>query len=449
MSVFFIAYFLLCISTFILAYIFSLIVLKEKSEIVKSKLYIVIPLYCILCWAGYFMFAGNFFKNPSYDFLNYYYCGRRLLEDPKDLYKSDLRYGYRYGYKYLPNFAILIGLPLFFLPSVEFAYYVFFIINIFLGLIFTLLFNKLLVLLDVKRGVYRFLFLIAISNGWIVLQLYANNQIKYLVGVIILFIINREIQYTKHQIQKNFKYYFIHLNLFVFIVGLAQYFIFLLLIYLFHNISLKQLFKKENIKKYLTIIISFILQNIVFIIYPDLLFDFYEIYQKEQRRNDLKLKHFYLEYIDDYVYVLPSPYKFYISVILNLILYVIILILILHRRLSLIEKFGYFSLSILYLNYIAFRILLNITPFICILFIPHLNQTKRGIEIIKENIYVLIGLVSISGIFFIPHKDAFGYPFIEGIYLGHLIFVITLGVSFMALFLRKRRFKKIDFTEDL
>ena len=393
------------------------------------------------------MFAGTFFLHPNYDFLNYYYCGRRFVNRPDDLYKDSSEYGYRYGYKYLPNFAMFIGVPLFLLPSIEIAYYVFYIINIFFGLIFTILFNKLLYLLNVKEKIHRFLFLIVISNGWIVFQLYANNQIKYLVGIIILYIINRELKYNKLQIEKDFKYYFINLNLFVFVIGLAQYFVFLLLIYLFHNISVKKLFKKENIKKYLTIIVSFIAQNFLLFVYPGLIYDMIEISQKEQKRNDTKLKHFYLEYIDDYVITLPSEFKLYISLTLNTILYIIILILILHRKLSLVEKFGYYSLSVIFLNYIAFRILLNIIPFVCILYIKHMDQTKRGIEFIKENIIVLIGLFSISGLYFIPHKAAFGYPYIEGIYLGHLIFIIILGLSFVVLYLKERKFRRLESLE--
>ena len=451
MSIAFIAFFSVFFSIFFIAYVISSIILREKFELVKKKLYIIIPLYCILYWAIYFIFAGTFFLHPNYDFLNYYYCGKRFLKNPQDLYEDSDEYGYRYGYKYLPNFAMFIGVPLSLFPTVNEAYYFFYIINIFLGLIFTLLFNKLLILLNLKERVHRFLFLMVISNGWIVLQLYANNQIKYLVGVIILFIINRELKHIKYQIERDYKYYFINLNLFVFIVGLAQYFIFLLLIYLFHNISWRELIKIEIIKKYITIIVSFILQNILFIIYPGLIYDFDEIYQKEERRNNEKLKHFYLEYIDDYVITLPSEYKFYISLILNIILYAIILILILisHRRISLIEKFGYFCLAFVYLNYLAFRILLNIIPFVCILFIPYIDQTKRGIQFLKENIIVLIGLFSIAGLYFTPHKDAFSYPFIEGIYLGYLIFVIILGASFLALYLRKRKFQKIKSTENL
>ena len=441
----FIAYFVVGIAIIIIFYITSLIFIShEKVKDFKEKLCLIVPLYCILLWAIYYIFAGWFFLTPNYDFFNYYYCGKRVLKRPYDLYEDDFEYGYRYGYKYLPVFAILIGIPLSLFPTIEMAYYTFYIINIFLGLIFTWLFNILLKLLNVNEAFHRFLFLLVISNGWIVLQLYANNQIKYFVGILIMIIILREIKYEKYQIKKDFKYYFINLNVFVFIIGLAQYFIFLLIIYLFHDISKNDLFKWENIKKYITIIISFLLQNLLFLIYPRLIFDFYEIYLKEQRRNDVKLKHFYLEYIDDYVITLPSIYKFYISLILNIILYSVVLILTIYKRISLIEKFGYFCLAFLYLNYIAYRILLNLIPFVCVLLIPYLNQKKRGFEFIKENFTILLCLISISGIFFTPHKEAFSYPFIEGIYIGYLIFMISFGVSFLVLIFKNKKHIRND-----
>ena len=265
-----------------------------------------------------------------------------------------------------------------------------------------------------------------------------------MVGLIILYIINRELKYNKHKLEKDFKFYFINLNLFVFVVGLAQYFTFLLLIYLFHNISKKELFKFENIKKYITIFVSFIAQNILFVIYPILIYDFMEIYDKEQRRNGLKLKLFYLEYFYDNGLYIPSVYKEGISIVLNIILYIIVLILILHRRINLPMKFGYFSVAFLYLNYISFRILLNLIPFVCILFIPHMNQTKRGIEFIKENIIVMLGLFSIVGLYFIPHKDAFSYPYYEGIILWHFIFIIILAGCFLTLYFRKKKHESLE-----
>ncbi len=449
MTALFYAYFLFCIAIMLIFYVALFIFFNEKFEMIKKKLFVIIPLYCVLCWAGYYIVAGHFFLVPNYDFLNYYYCGKRFLKRPRDLYDDTDEYGYRYGYKYLPNFAMLIGVPLSLFPTIEMAYYFFYVINILLGLIFTLLFNRFLRLLDVKEGILRFLFLMVISNGWIVLQLYANNQVKYMVGVIILYIINRELKYNKHQIKKDFKFYFINLNLFVFVIGLAQYFIFLLLIYLFHNISMKELVKWENIKKYITIFVSFIAQNILFVIYPILLFDFYEIYEKEQRRNGLKLKLFYLEYFYDNGLYIPSVYKEGISIVLSIILYIIVLILILHRRINLVKKYGYFCIAFLYLNYIAFRILLNLIPFVCILFIPHMNQSKRGIEFIKENIIVLIGLMSIVGLYFVPHKEAFSYPYFEGIILGHLIFIIILAGCFLTLYLRKRKSQRIESQENI
>ncbi|MFX0186775.1 MAG: hypothetical protein ACFE8A_03465 [Candidatus Hodarchaeota archaeon] len=443
MTLAFLAFFLACIGIFLLVYIAFFFVSKKKFENFKAHLYIIIPLYCILCWAAYFVINGNFLLNyPVYDFTNYYTCGERVINNPSELYKHNIYNGRRYGYKYFPNFAVIVGVPLYLIPTMLLAYQIFFIINIFLGLVFTLLFNRILYLLNLKERLHRFLFLIVVSNGWLVLQLYANNQVKYLIGVILLFILRQEIQFRLGQIKKDTKYYLINYNLFIFAVGMFPYFLFFFLIYIFQDISLKELFERVNLKKYSIIIISFLIQNFLFIIYPELIFDYYEVVQRDIRRVDMGLNYFYLQFFNDYYFdSLSNNSKAIISSILNFILYGIVVILIIYRKLKLEEKFGILSLSIVFLNYVSYRIGLILFPLICLLFVPYLEKDIFFTDFIKKNKIILIGLLSVLGIYIIPNSDKYNYPYMKDITLTYLIFVIILGFCIFLLY-RQLKFSK-------
>lgn len=440
MIIVFLFFFAVCISIFMICYVVIYIFFEKRFELVKNNLYLIIPIYCILCWALYYVVLGNFFAYVCYDFTNYYFCGERVLNNPKDLYDHNISNGRRYGYKYLPNHAIIIGVPLYLLGSMELAYRVFYVINIVLGMLFILLFNRILILMELKNKVHRFLFLIVISNGWLILELYINNQMKFLIGVLILFIIKRELKYRKNNKKKDLKYYIIHYNFFALIVAMAPYFILFFLIYLFQGISKNEIFSKNNLKKYGSAILTFFVHNFLFILYPVLIYDYYEMVQKDTKRNDLKLKHFYLEYLNENILFLPSFYEGIISTIFNLILYAIVLILIVHRRLKLEQKAGIYCLSVVILNYISYRILIIILPITCLLFVPFLYQNETGKEFIKKNRYVLIGLLSILGIYIVPHSDRFHYPYIQGIGLAYFFLVIILGSICLILFLKRESF---------
>jgi len=438
----FIFFFIVFSSIFYITYVCIFVFFKTKVEYIKANLYIIIPIYCVFCWAMYYVVIGDFFKYVAYDFTNYYYCGKQVLKDPMNLYNPNIiNEGLSYGYKYLPSFAIFIGIPISFIP-IEWGYRIFYIVNILFGVVFTILFNQVLRLMNLKNKIHRFLFLIVISNGWLVLQLYDNNQLKYLIGLIILFVIKRELQFKANDLKKDLKYYTIHYNLLIFIVGMAPYFIFLLLIYLFHDIPKKVLIKTINIKKYCIIIASFIAQNFLFVLYPRLIFEFYAMYLRELKRVDSKLKHFYVEYLIDNFIFLSNTQKSFISITMNIILYIIVLILVFNKRMELTEKFGIYSVSTLVLNYIAYRISLILFPLICLLFIPYLNQDKKGLDFIKKNKTIFIALISILLLYLTPNKNALQYPYFEGVYLFCLFYAIILVSCVLILYIKHEKFLK-------
>ena len=313
----------------------------------------------------------------------------QIFSNPLKLYDNK-------RFVYLPSFAILFAISLSLFPVII-SYYIFFIINYILAILTIVEFNKILVLMNLKEKIHRFMFLIIISNGYFIYFQFYFNQTKYIVLLILLFSIRRELQFDMDEKVKELKYYVINYGLFVFAVGMAPYFIFLLLIYIFHNISFSELFKKENLKKYSIVIIMFVIQNFLFIIFPSLIFDFLDGFNHPQRRQR-KLK---LIYLREWVQISSSDIRF-LSIMLTIALTIISLILILNNKLKIEEKFGYFCIAYVFVGIFAYSIIVSLVlfSFILLLFVPHLNQNSKGIEFVKNNITLLIGLFSILGISF-------------------------------------------------
>ena len=108
-------------------------------------------------------------------------------------------------------------------------------------------------------------------------------------------------------------------------------------------------------------------------------------------------------------------------------------------------KFGYFSLFFIILSYYSYKVLIILFPFILILFIQHLNQYEEGFNIIKENAFILLGIISVAFIYLIPEEGGSHYPdwlifFLSFLSTKHyFIFVCILGMSLLLLNLKKCR----------
>lgn len=390
---FFITFFLVClaISSFVLI----------KKDFILDKLHVIIAAVCMTIWVIYFHFTfgifGEFFTG---DFGGFYQAGRRVLKDPTTLYNFGESIN---PYPYLPSFATSFSISFSLLPF-EIGYITFFILNYILGILSIIEYNRILRLLNVKEKKHRFLFLIIISNGYLVYVQFYFNMFKIIMFIIFLYVVRREIQYRIGERVKDYKYYMVNYGLFIYAIGVAPYFLFLFLIYIFHDIKLKKLFQSENVKKYIIAITFFLIENFLFILYPSLIFDFFKgffmpVYGRQYMRM-LYLKDLYQ----------PNKQEMsYILIIFTSILALISLILILKKNMKIEEKFSYFCFAYLFFGVFSHQILLGIIlfSFILLLFIPYLNQEAKGIEFVKENKIVLIGLISISLIFFLTNNFIF------------------------------------------
>jgi len=419
---------------FITIFIIGLLCLFYKN-LILDNLYLIIPAICIGIWALLALFNEEYHTPLTWDFQVFHESGLQIYKNPAHLYEVD-------GYVYTPSFAIFFAITFSLLP-VDIAAYSFFILSYILGILTIIEYNKILILMDVKQKLHRFMFLIIISNGFFVLYQFKFNQAKYLLFVILVFIIRRELQFNKEEKEKDLKYYLINYGLFVFAIGSAPYFIFLLIIYMFQNIPRNEFFKQENVKKYVIVVMMFIIQNFLFIIYPLQIFDFLDGFNHPQRRHR-KLK---LIYLKEFMGVSSDVIAF-LSILCTIILSIITGILLYKANIKIEEKFGYFSIVYIFIGVFAYTLLLSLIlfSFILLLFVPYLNQNRKGIEFVKSNKYSLIGILSILGIFFassdfiiydfIPFLQ--DYPFIFLYYARWIFLLCVMIISLIILYLKNQ-----------
>jgi hypothetical protein len=397
---------------------------------------LIIPSICIGLWAIYALVDWNF--NPmAGDFNIFYDAGRQILINPAKLYEVR-------GYRYMPSFALFFSISISLIPQKTAAYYVFFIFNYFLGVLTVLLFNKILMLMEVNKSINRFLFLIIISNGYFVYYQFVFNQSKYLTFVILLFILTRELDSIKYYTNKDMRYYFVNYFLFVFAMGMAPYFIFFLIIYLFHDIKKSEILHHINVKKYGLVVLLFVLQNFLFILYPHTVYKFLEgYYRPEKRPQYLKIL-----YLREWVQLTSTQIRIF-TLISTTILSLISIILVYMNHLKIEEKFAYFALAYIFIGIFSYEFLLALILFslVLLLFVPYLNEEFDGIDFIRDNKIPLMGILSI-GIIYFAYSKFILFSFIPNLkefplnifYYARWIFLLAIMMS--SLILLKYRNKK-------
>jgi len=424
------------ILAFLIIFFISLFCLLKKTLVIDN-LYLIIPAICIGIWAFYSLYHQEF-QLYYWDCYVVYSAGKQIFINPEKLYNVPT-------YLYMPNFAIFLAFTLSIFPY-SMAYTVLFIYNYIWGVFSIREFNKILILMRVKKKIHRFMFLMIISNGFFVYNQFWFNQTKYLLLLILLFIIRRELQFNKDEIEKDLKYYLINYSLFVLAIGMAPHFIFYLIIYMFQDIPRNEIFKKENIKKYSIVVIMSVIQNFLFIIYPFQIIEFLDGFNVIPRQRQ-KLKVIYLR---DWINTDSSSAQF-ISYLSFIILSIIALILIFNDKSRIQEKFGYFSIAYILFGFQFYHTVVSLVLFslALLLFIPYLNQDKKRIEFVKSNKILLLGVFSILGIFFIAHEFIL-YEFIPIpheyplVILDNLRWIFLISIMIISLIHLKLKYKKIS-----
>ncbi|MFX0072168.1 MAG: hypothetical protein ACFFAO_13860, partial [Candidatus Hermodarchaeota archaeon] len=308
---------------------------------VKENFYLIIPAFCIVFWAILCLIQKEFVTMTG-DFRVHYNAGRVIHNDPRKIYDVS-------GFLYLPSYAVLFSVTISLLPY-SLAPTVFYIINYIAAVLALIEYNKILKLMNVKEKNYRFIFLMVISNGFFVYNQFFFNQHKYILFLILLFILRRELEFNKYEKIKDLKYYLINYNLFIFALAIAPYFFYLLLIYVFQDISRNEILKKKNIQTYCLVAGLFVAQNFLFILYPELIFGFIDGLNHPAERNQ-KLK---LIYLREFVNVSANTITI-LGIISNIILFALTIFLIYCKnKFSLIQKFGYFCIAYVFIGVYAY-----------------------------------------------------------------------------------------------
>lgn len=394
-------------------------------------------------WAFYyFIKVGGIPPYTRYaDFGFFYESGTRVLTDPINLYKMEKFY-------YLPSAATFFAFTLAIFP-LSISYYAFYFTNIVLGILIVREFNKILILLDIEDKFTRFLFLILISNGWFLHRIFTFNQTKLIVSFLLVLIIKREIQYRIGEREKDLKYYFINYFTLIFLIGLAPILILVFIIFLFNDINIRDFFKKKSIKIHLLIIVIFLFQNILFIIFPSLIFDYFA---KDGLNWAYVLPGYCNCFFFEIGYYLSEPFFTLYFISSTIIIAVITIILAFHPNLRLETKIGFFSLSYLILGmFSGFMLCYMNMMFSLFLLIPNINKKEKKMEFIKENKLISVSLLIYAAIIFIsPLETIQTYLLITNEYPFNIIatyrYVFLIGfyiISVILILLIKNKDKKI------
>jgi len=417
--------------------------LKIFFSKIKTNLYLIIPIICIVLWAIYTFIQFYFINHLSlhFDFSERVREAYVMVTDPENLYHS------KATYHALPS-QILLFLIFLLFPLVV-ANRIYFVINTFLGILTVYEFNKILKFMDIKEKLTKFIFLMIISNGFVIFHQFWLGNVKFIVESILFFIIRRELQCRKGIIEKNLKYYFINYGFFLLALGIYPPFIYLLFIYLFQNIRHPNLFKKKSIQQFTIIIFWFALQNFIIFIYPSLILDLFRCYFTFYSAFGSELPFFYL---GSFGLSLEPANILFITNITNIIILLITLILIFNKKLTIEFKFAYFCLASIYVGSFAGRVLVVILPFTLLIFIQFLREEKKFLNFLKNNKILILGLIGIIGIYFIIENNNTYYKYIPILEfypyrlffdLRYIYFLVILGFSVIKLHLSKIKIKKL------
>lgn len=387
---------------------------------------------CNFLWALYYLINVNFDLSSCIDFDMFYIGGQQILLDPANLYKVQL------GFVSLPSFATSLSFIVLLAP-LSFAQYIFYTISIIAAILCVREFNKILILMNLDKKTYRFLFLIIISNGDILYMVFKYNQTKFIIALLLLFIIRREIQYKKNNKEKDLKFFLINYACFIYALGVYPIIILFFLVYLFHDITYSNIFKKINIKKYSIAMFMFAIQNFLFMIFPNLIFDYIDLFIVRSTSGGWVL--FYTkEFIEQY-----PPYL--MLVLLSILLF-ITFVLIIKKGLNIQERFGF--LSLIFLFFSPFSPLYGpvvFLPFCLLLIVRNLNLDDIFLQFLKNNKIQLIGMLLISILYFrMSVRTIFTYflfletnPFIILVYLRYLFVLCIYSLLILLLYLKNKK----------
>ncbi len=375
----------------------------------KISYNIAFPCFFSLLWALYYLSRVFLGISPVIyglgDMFCFFQSGQNLS---KNLYQN---VGCFY---YLPIAALYyyISMPTFFL-----GYWVLLFTNIVLSFILISLIDKLAKLKGIENLKYRFLINTISTNGWNLLYTsYYQGQSKILTATLFLLFLIREFTTEK----KNLRFYVIQYNILWFLIAFTPNYVLFFLVYLLHDTKLRAVLNKENFKKILIIIVSFIVQNFLFIIYPNLLFDFLtkgvlQFGQARQTHLEFSSGNIFenflvIQTLSGVVFV-PQYLVFYCATLATIIAVLVITFL----KTDLFKKSVFFSISMVFFYMFTTQFLILTSLLIIQLFLFLEEEKEDFMEFFKKNITTIsaIFVLFISNIIMSNNSTIIKYfPFI-------------------------------------
>ncbi|MHA1282281.1 MAG: hypothetical protein ACTSQP_07200 [Promethearchaeota archaeon] len=356
---------------------------SKIQDFIKEKYHFLLPILTLSLWLLYALIHENFFisilDTLKYDFLPLYNAGKVVFLNPSSLYETK-------GYYYLPSFAYVYGILFSWQPT-YIVWYVHLAFSFSLGILSVFEYDKILVYLNLKEKSHRAFLSTIFFIGSYFYTIFNLNQAKSIVIITFLFILRREIEFRVQDKNKNIKFYVINFSLLIFSLGIMPYLIFFAIIYILNDIEIKDIFKISNLKRYLLFILIFLLQNFIFLIYPNLIFDFLLKGMQYQNINNslLMLKELPLT---DLTLTIIKYVCLILLAIFTLLLYI------LKNGLYLEEKFGYLSIIYLFVNPVKGHCTLMIlVPLILITLIPYIKDIN--IREIYKNFNLFLTIIAI------------------------------------------------------
>ncbi|MHA1197343.1 MAG: hypothetical protein ACTSRH_16940 [Promethearchaeota archaeon] len=382
----------------------------DIQDLVKNKIYLIIPIVCLLLWALLSLIKDNFNLLTSVDYNVFYKAGKTIYSNPALLYESNSYYFY------FPSFAeLFVFLTIF---DYGFSQWIFFIVILICSIMTLMEFNKILQLYGLKSKFIRFLFLMVLSNGLKIMNTFDYLQPKFIAAFLLLLFIRREIEIRVNIKENNLKFTIIQYIILIFEVGMTPSLIFLIPIYLFYNIKLKDIFKKVQVEKYFLFLIIFLITNFMFLVYPPLIFNYinsisikgtskFDIYSLTPDIIVANQQLFPFSTIKTLYLILNLEIN--ISLLSGVIMLIMTFIIMAIKKITLEKKFGLLILSSLFFNVnFLHNIVILVVPILLILLI-HVIDLIQDIKslsnfylFIKSNFVFLVGLLSLSFLNFFP-----------------------------------------------
>jgi len=388
---------------------------------IKNYFHFIISFSCVLFWALFLLIKYEFII-PGVDFDDRHLAGYLLLHEPSRLYTI--------RYYYLPSFATFLLIPFSLLPLIT-AKYLSVGINVLMLILNAWEYDKILYLKGIKNNFHRTIFLLLISNGYVVFANFYHNNFKFVSSLLILLVLRREIEYSYDEKFKSLKFYFINFNCLWLAIAIIPQLVFIIFIYLFYSIPLKEILKIECFKLYGLASLAFLLQNFMFLVHPHYIYDFLNSYKRNnstQRPSTIPFC-----YTKEWLYVENNSIYFTISVIM---LSITTLILILSKNFSIEYKLAIFSYGYLFYGAWASRAFTVIIPLSYLLFLPWFFRNKSEKESLIIKIFLYLGILSLFGIYMMfPNFTFFKYlPFSEDSLMGLLVNLRWIFLLLLSLF---------------